>query len=213
MLKRILFLLVLVYSLTTPSKAYEAHNIQTEVYQPESLPTLKKESTIIPSEEMCATATKNAEKTYGIKENLLQTIAIVESGRWDKTTNKRISWPWTVHANGKGYYFTTKEQAITAVKAMQKKGQTNIDVGCMQINLKYHGTAFNTLEEAFDPEKNVAYSAQFLQQLYKRTNQNWKKTAMYYHSKDKRKGINYKNRLEKHYTQYISPSTLQTSLF
>ena len=73
----------------------------------------------------------------------------------------------------------------------------------MQINLKYHGSQFSSVEDAFDPEKNAAYSAKFLKQLYKRNKADWKKTAMHYHSKNYRKGINYKNRLEKQYAEYI----------
>jgi hypothetical protein len=34
----------------------------------------------------------------------------------------------------------------------------------MQINLKHHPGAFASLEEAFDPQKNIAYAAQFLKE-------------------------------------------------
>lgn len=216
MLKSIVFLLVLIFFLTTPTRAYEARNVnaltdnryKTEtLIQHQAKAALKK--TVSPA-EMCSIAAAKAEKEFNIKPNLLQTIAMVESGRWDNKLGKRIAWPWTVHANGKGYYYDSKEKAIAAVKAMQKKGITNIDVGCMQINLKYHGKAFNAITEAFEPEKNVAYSAKFLNQLHKRNKKDWKKTAMHYHSKDWRKGTNYKNRLEKHYTQYISANPAST---
>ena len=32
----------------------------------------------------------------------------------------------------------------------------------------YHPNAFNTFEEAFDPDKNVAWAAQMLNNLYKK---------------------------------------------
>ena len=89
------------------------------------------------------------------------------------------------------------------MQALQDRGIRNIDVGCMQVNLKYHGKAFSSLDEAFEPEKNAAYSAQFLRQLYKRNKQDWTKTAMHYHSRNLRQGTNYKNRLEKHYAEYV----------
>lgn len=214
-------MLVLVFFLTTPTRAYEAYNFQKlNNFQQQ---TLKAENIITPAskqtashqqnEDMCRVAVNQAEEEYGIKSGLLQTIASVESGRWSKTRGERTSWPWTVHANGKGYYYQSKAEAISAVKAMQAKGITNIDVGCMQINLKYHGNAFNSLEEAFNPQKNVAYSAQFLKKLYNRNHQDWKKTAMQYHSKNLRKGINYKNRLEKHYAQYVRKDKEAITLF
>ena len=213
MLKSILFLLVLISFITTPTRAYEAYNFSTAdlIKEQQELEAAKKRRPQV--FELCQIAVDKAEKNYQIKSNLLQTIASVESGRWNAQAGRRVAWPWTVHANGKGKYYNSKEEAIAAVKNLQQKGITNIDVGCMQINLKYHGDAFANLEEAFDPEKNVAYSAKFLRQLYKRNKQNWTKTAMQYHSRNLRKGTNYKNRLEKHYAQFVREDGEQAKLF
>ncbi len=213
MLKSILFLLVLISFITTPTRAYEAYNFSTAdlMKEQQELEAARKQQPQV--FELCQIAVDKAEKNYQIKSNLLQTIASVESGRWNAQAGKRVAWPWTVHANGKGRYYKSKAEAIAAVKDMQQKGITNIDVGCMQINLKYHGKAFANLEEAFDPEKNVAYSAKFLRKLYKRNKQNWTKTAMHYHSRNLRRGTNYKNRLEKHYAQYVREDGENVKLF
>ena len=213
MLKSILFLLVLISFITTPTRAYEAYNFSTTdlIKEQQELEAAKKRQPQF--FELCQIAVDKAEKNYQIKSNLLQTIASVESGRWNAQAGRRVAWPWTVHANGKGRYYNSKEEAIAAVKNLQQNGITNIDVGCMQINLKYHGDAFANLDEAFDPEKNVAYSAKFLRQLYKRNKQNWTKTAMHYHSRNLRKGTNYKNRLEKHYAQYVREDGDNVKLF
>ena len=80
-------------------------------------------------------------------------------------------------------------------------------------DLKYHGTAFKNLDEAFDPQKNANYSAQFLRSLYKRNKQNWTKTAMHYHSRNLRRGTNYKKRLEKHYAEYVREDGGAAKLF
>lgn len=209
--------MALVCTLTTPSIAYEAQNtinlnLITDLPNPskQSLDLSTNVSVKTPAnEELCALAVAQAETAYGIKKNLLATIASVESGRWDAKNNQRVAWPWTVHANGKGYYYKNKAEAVAAVTALQNKGITNIDVGCMQINLKYHGHAFKNLEEAFDPNANAAYSASFLKKLYSRT-KSWQKTAMHYHSKIASKGLSYKNRLEKHYAEFISKTPKQT---
>lgn len=205
--------MVLISFITTPTRAYEAYNFSTAdlIKEQQELEAAKKRRPQV--FELCQIAVDKAEKNYQIKSNLLQTIASVESGRWNAQAGRRVAWPWTVHANGKGKYYNSKEEAIAAVKNLQQKGITNIDVGCMQINLKYHGDAFANLEEAFDPEKNVAYSAKFLRQLYKRNKQNWTKTAMQYHSRNLRKGTNYKNRLEKHYAQFVREDGEQAKLF
>lgn len=205
--------MVLISFITTPTRAYEAYNFSTAdlMKEQQELEAARKQQPQV--FELCQIAVDKAEKNYQIKSNLLQTIASVESGRWNAQAGKRVAWPWTVHANGKGRYYKSKAEAIAAVKNLQQKGITNIDVGCMQINLKYHGEAFANLEEAFDPEKNVAYSAQFLRNLYKRNKQNWTKTAMHYHSRNLRKGTNYKNRLEKHYAQYVREDGENVKLF
>lgn len=208
----------MIFFLTTPTRAYEAYNFnfqQEKLIKTENLIQKRQEANVsaVKAEDMCRLAVNKAEKNFGVKAGLLHTIASVESGRWNAARGERMAWPWTVHANGKGYYYKTKNEAVAAVKAMQNQGVRNIDVGCMQINLRYHGEAFSSVEEAFDPEKNAAYSAQFLKKLYRRNKQDWKKTAMQYHSKDLQKGINYKNRLEKHYAQYIKKADDMVTLF
>ena len=205
--------MVLISFITTPTRAYEAYNFSTAdlMKEQQELEAARKQQPQV--FELCQIAVDKAEKNYQIKSNLLQTIASVESGRWNAQAGKRVAWPWTVHANGKGRYYKSKAEAVAAVKNLQQKGITNIDVGCMQINLKYHGKAFANLDEAFDPEKNVAYSAKFLRKLYKRNKQNWTKTAMHYHSRNLRRGTNYKNRLEKHYAQYVRDDGDNVTLF
>ena len=60
-----------------------------------------------------------------------------------------LAWPWTVNQAGKSFYLKSKQEAIAKVKELQAQGHTNIDVGCMQINLAYHPDAFeNALELA-----------------------------------------------------------------
>ena len=223
-LKSVLFLLVMICLLTTPTRAYEAYTnsnlivlkkmqLNQEQELKNFLPLTNKptpKNTEPDAADVCGKAALKAEQDYQIKQNLLQTIASVESGRYDKNLKKRIAWPWTVHANGQGYYYNTKAEAIVAIEAFQAQGINNIDVGCMQINLKYHGKAFHNLQEALDPEKNVAYSAEFLLNLYQKNGHSWQKTAMQYHSKNHTLGLNYKTRLEKHYAQYINSDNTQT---
>ena len=220
MLKSILFLLVLITFITTPTRAYEAYNnigalLALEASDKQNQDTAltsamtklasrdsSYNSSVSETYNLCSIAIQDVEASHNIKQNLLQTIASVESGKYISSVGRRLPWPWTVHAEGKGRYYKTKNEAITAVKQLQENGIQNIDVGCMQINLKYHGHSFKNLEEAFDPKKNVSYSASFLKKLYNKTN-DWKKTAMQYHSKNTRHGINYKNRLERHYAEFI----------
>ncbi len=175
---------------------------------------------VLPAKELitdgalCSVAAKEAGTEYGVNFDLLQTISAVESGRWDNLQNRYVAWPWTVNVQGKGYYYASKEDAIRAVQKFQSQGIESIDVGCMQINLKYHGEAFNSLDDAIDPLKNVKYSAKFLRSLYSRHGQNWKKAAKRYHSANPEKGEAYTKRLEQRFEKYkVAGFALSSNLF
>ena len=151
---------------------------------------------------ICAEAAQNAGIEFGVSYDLLHTISVVESGRWDDLRNNFVAWPWTVNANGKGYYYETREQAIAAIKNFQSQGITSIDVGCMQINMKYHGSEFSSVEEALDPHKNLQYGAKFLRSLYSQNGNSWEKAAKKYHSGNPQEGAVYSKRLEKRFEAY-----------
>lgn len=163
---------------------------------------------------LCFAAVKEAGREYGVGIDLLQTISAVESGRWDELQNRYVAWPWTVNVQGKGYYFSSREEAVRAVKKYQSKGIENIDVGCMQINLKYHGDAFSSVEEAIDPVSNVKYSARFLRHLYTVHGKSWKNAAKRYHSSNPEKGEAYTQRLETRFDKYkVAGFALNSKLF
>ena len=129
----------------------------------------------------CDTPIAAAERIGDTPPGLLQAIGLVESGRRDPRTGQRRPWPWTVSADGIGTYYPTKAEAIAAVEALRAHGTESIDVGCMQVNLFYHPTAFATLDDAFDPTANTRYAARFLRSLYARTH-DWPAAAAAYHS-------------------------------
>ncbi len=59
----------------------------------------------------------------------------------------------------------------------------NIDVGCMQINYKFHGHNFKNLDHILNPEENVKYAAEFLNKLFKR-HKSWNEAISHYHSSE-----------------------------
>lgn len=121
---------------------------------------------------------------------MLQAIALTESGRWDKERQEKFAWPWTVTSGGGGKFFENRRQAIDYVRALQAKGIRNIDVGCMQVNLKYHPKAFANLEQAFNPHVNAAYAADLLQRLRVST-LSWAQAVRHYHSSRRIQGRKY----------------------
>ena len=144
--------------------------------------------------QVCLYTTSQIEKREGIKENLLSTIAMVESGRGMQKNNLGYAWPWTIAYDGKGEYLPSKKAAIARVKELQQKGHRSIDVGCMQINLYHHAQAFKTLDEAFSPEHNISYAADFVKRLYNKHG-TWGAAATAYHSHDEQKAYMYESKL------------------
>lgn len=132
--------------------------------------------------QICADFTARAEAHRGLPAHLLAAISKVESGRWDASQGAVSAWPWTVTAGDEGRFFPTKAAAIAEVQALRAQGRRNIDVGCMQINLKHHPEAFADLEAAFDPAQNVGYAARLLLRLRQEA-RSWTKAIAFYHSR------------------------------
>lgn len=137
---------------------------------------------IVSTGDLCATETARTERTRNIPQHLLTAISLAETGRWRDDKGEIVAWPWTVTNGGPGRYFPTKRAAVAEVRRLMAAGETNIDVGCMQINLRHHGDNFVSIEHAFDPAANVAYGAGFLQRLFKEA-KSWTKAASWYHSR------------------------------
>jgi hypothetical protein len=85
--------------------------------------------------------------------------------------------------DGQGLYFATRENAIASTRKALAQGSRFTDVGCMQVDLQYHPTAFKSLEEAYDPATNADYAARFLAGLYVAAGGNWFVAAGWYHSR------------------------------
>ena len=130
---------------------------------------------------VCATAIAAAEPTANLPQGLLLAISLVESGRRHPETGLRTPWPWSWNAGGEPGYAETREEAIAAVRAIMDEGQRSVDIGCMQVNLLQHPTAFASVEEAFDPDRNLAYAIRFLHRLRAR-NRDWGGAIADYHS-------------------------------
>jgi hypothetical protein len=130
---------------------------------------------------LCESAVASAEYAARLPARLLAAISLTETGRTDPASGRLRAWPWAINAEGTGWFFDTPEQAIAAVRALQARGVRSIDVGCLQVNLMYHGQAFSTLEEAFDPPANAAYAAKFLNTLFD-DGKDWARAIAGYHS-------------------------------
>ena len=129
----------------------------------------------------CEDAGRAAEQQYNLPSGLLAAIGRVESGRWDPALGRTVPWPWAIDVAGTPQLLASKQQAVQETTALRGNGARNIDVGCFQISLLHHPTAFADLEQAFDPAANADYAARFLTELHGRYG-NWPDAVAAYHS-------------------------------
>ena len=81
--------------------------------------------------KLCARAIHPVEKSLNLPKNILRAISLKETGRWHHKLKESMPWPWTVTSGGEGVYYNSKREALKAVRELQYKGITNIDVGCI----------------------------------------------------------------------------------
>jgi hypothetical protein len=151
----------------------------------------------------CEQAGGDAERQYALPSGLLLAIGRVESGRWDAAYRRSVPWPWAIGADGKSLLTASKEEAVSRTRALQAGGVRNIDVGCFQINLQNHPSAFADLEQAFDPVANAQYAARFLTSLHTRLG-GWEEAVAAYHSSFPQRGLPYRQAV---YTTWFGPGS------
>jgi len=147
------------------------------------VPAAQAQDNDLSPEMLCFRYSQNFERSLRIPQGLLTAITLAETGRPNAETGQTTAWPWTINVNGQGQYFDTKDEAVAAARKLLDAGQRSIDVGCAQVNLRYHPTAFQTIEDAFDPMNNMGYAARFLLSLHDLQG-SWSQAIERYHSSD-----------------------------
>ena len=125
----------------------------------------------------------------GAPPDLVVAVARHESGYDPNGVDKR-AWPWAVNFNGEGHYFDTRQEALAFITRISAAGAVNFDVGCMQINYRWHGDQFSDLNQMLDPDHNVAYGADYLASLASETG-DWETAVGRYHSRDDTRATQY----------------------
>ena len=94
---------------------------------------------------------------------------------------------------GRGVWFDTRQEALDFVRKNFSRGARSFDVGCFQLNYRWHGQAFGSVEQMFDPAAGAVYAANFLKQLFAEKG-NWVDAAGAYHSRTPEFANRYKAR-------------------
>jgi soluble lytic murein transglycosylase-like protein len=95
----------------------------------------------------------------GVPLNVLYSVGLTETG------HKGELGPYDMNVDGSAVHSETLSQAIARFAAARAGGARFIDVGCMQINVRFHGSRFASVADMFDPALNVGYAARFLKAL------------------------------------------------
>lgn len=132
---------------------------------------------------LCDAAANRAAATSDVPFNLLRAIARTESGR------NGSPWPWATNQDGQGAWHDTKDAAVTAAAQIIDAGG-DVDIGCFQINSRWHGDQFPSVTAMFDPDQNAAYASRFLSELHAQTG-DWSAAVAAYHSRDPDRGAAY----------------------
>jgi hypothetical protein len=152
---------------------------------------------------VCETVSSIASKKTGVPVSVLSAISLAETGK--KTNSVFSSWPWTVNMAGRGIWFKTEAEAREYVKRELGLGRKNFDVGCFQLNYRWHGKAFASIEEMFDPHSNALYAANFLKELFAEKG-NWIDAAGAYHSRTPKYANKYKARFGRIHARILGKS-------
>ncbi len=115
---------------------------------------------------------RNVEIKYNIPKGLLASIAKVESS----------NNPFAINVNGNSYFAKDKDDAKKYILSYLRKGIRNIDIGVMQINLRWHSKEFEDLDHMLSPNSNIDYAGQLLSSLSRKYGGDWHKSVRHYHS-------------------------------
>lgn len=143
---------------------------------------------------LCDEVASEAARQTGVPLSVLRAISLTETGR--KRGGVFRPWPWTVNMEGKGLWFDSEDEARAYVYKEYKRGARSFDVGCFQINYKWHGEAFRSIDDMFDPLTNALYAARFLKSLHAELG-DWGRAAGAYHSRTPEFANRYQARFEK----------------
>jgi soluble lytic murein transglycosylase-like protein len=123
----------------------------------------------------CEDEILRAADRYGVPAGILYAVGLAETGR------KGSLQPNALNIDGKVVFPSSSAQAREMIEAARARGATFIDVGCMQINHRYHSGHFTGPRQMLDPRHNVDYAARFLVELKKR-HQTWSMAVARYHA-------------------------------
>ena len=145
------------------------------------------------SSSACLDAIDQIAAQTPVPAGVLRAIAFVESGLTQQGSH--APWPWSTNQGGTPRRYSTMAEAIVQSQAVLETGVRNLDIGCFQINYRWHSENFSSLQAMFDPETNAAYAAHYLTRLFDDLG-SWDRAIGAYHSRDADRAKGYLARVQ-----------------
>lgn len=145
--------------------------------------------------ELCLEAAHRAARAHSVPAEVLVALTMTETAT--RRDGEPHPWPWAVNDGGTGHWFRSREAALQFARARLKEGARNFDVGCFQLNYRWHASAFASLEQMFDPVRNADYAARYLRSHYLATG-DWSLAAGRYHSLTEKHASRYRQAFDAH---------------
>jgi hypothetical protein len=150
----------------------------------------------------CESAANLAASEFRVPADILRSLTATETGRSMQGAIR--PWPWAINHAGEGHWFHTKAELLAHAQGLIDAGETNFDIGCFQLNVRWHGQNFSSLDDMADPTQNARYAASFLLSKWHKT-QNWSEAVGAYHSNTPIHAETYLNRFWTVYAQLGPP--------
>ena len=138
---------------------------------------------------LCRAAALRAAERHGVPRELMLAITLTETRR--RKFGESGPWPWTLNIAGQGFWFERRDAALNKAREALAAGYRSMDLGCFQINYRWHGEQFASLDDMLEPRISGDYAARLLKDLYDETG-DWMRAAGYYHSRTPERSQKYR---------------------
>ncbi len=129
---------------------------------------------------VCEWAALTAAAETGVPPDIMGALTLTETGR--RRGGLVRPWAWSVNAEGAGSWFDDPAEALAFAEDRVEAGGLNLDIGCFQLNYRWHGANFPSLVAMFDPLENARYAAGFVRELHAELG-DWRLAAGAFHSR------------------------------
>jgi hypothetical protein len=109
--------------------------------------------------QLCEQEMARAAQANAIPLSILYSVGLTETG------HRGALDPYDMNVDGRSVHAGSLANGLARVAFERSHGAKLIDIGCMQINLRWHGGNFDSIGEMFDPAHNVKYAAAYIKQL------------------------------------------------